>query len=745
MKLFTKEINDKLFKQYPKGNDLENQVVVSKIFNPYGKGRWFLINSDPSDPDYLWAIVEMGGIIEIGSVSRKGLESIRVSAWKFPLERDLSFRPQNAYEIWKGLKQGKFYKRGGKTDDCGCETMENGGQLSDENKEMIENQSVEIMHHAKELEDVVKKTDVVEPWVIAKVERSATDLSDVTHYLDGESKKMADGGILDIAKIRAEYDEHEDNNAHSENVVLLAKYFGSESDLRDAKTILAKHEAIGNLPSYLRDERDALSNKLYKKMVIASQGKMAKGGELYVDLFEERDGMPYQVQEVLERYEDEYGEDITYEALLQMQEDMENVGYTFDYGLDAIPYGLRPIGVEITQLRDYDDDEYANGGMIKWQDVNRGDSALVISENKLGLVIKPYGRKFHLSFPDGSEKTYDASELKFIKDEDEYANGGMMAKGGVIASSTSKEGIEKLIGDYYYSKNISIQKIDNKDEYEVSNSKGKINGVKVVVKKGRYQFVNSDKMDFGGMMAKGGKINLGDVVEVKEPNYGYDDSYYVVDNKAGYDKNGFLISATRKRVGDVFEKEQLRKLYGKGGYMEEGGMAENLDLYIDYNRSKPYEYEKVTNMLTLNALQKNGLIEFKYDTGKDTRRYEKEGDKLHRGAFGMPKYIRPRYIKSAIMPRFSYKNKEYFIGYEKGMNYLEFYVLKKGTDWDRYNKDKMAMGGKVKFADKVKSIKSSLLKRKKVSPSVQKDYGKTYSPREAEESAKRIVGAMKSK
>jgi hypothetical protein len=55
---------------------------------------------------------------------------------------------------------------------------------------------------------------------------------------------------------------------------------------------------------------------------------------------------------------------------------------------------------------------------------------------------------------------------------------------------------------------------------------------------------------------------------------------------------------------------------------------------------------------------------------------------------------------------------------------------------------KMANGGKVKFDDKVKSIKASLLKRKKVSPKVQKDYGKTYSPEEAEESAKRIVGSM---
>jgi hypothetical protein len=55
---------------------------------------------------------------------------------------------------------------------------------------------------------------------------------------------------------------------------------------------------------------------------------------------------------------------------------------------------------------------------------------------------------------------------------------------------------------------------------------------------------------------------------------------------------------------------------------------------------------------------------------------------------------------------------------------------------------KMAMGGETKFKDKVQSIKASLLKRKKVSPSVQKDYGKTYSPKEAEDSAKRIVGSI---
>ena len=53
-----------------------------------------------------------------------------------------------------------------------------------------------------------------------------------------------------------------------------------------------------------------------------------------------------------------------------------------------------------------------------------------------------------------------------------------------------------------------------------------------------------------------------------------------------------------------------------------------------------------------------------------------------------------------------------------------------------------AMGGEVKFEDKVKSVKKSLLERKKVPENLQDEYGKTYSPKEAENAAKRIVGAQ---
>lgn len=118
MKLFTKSIDKKLFAQYPKGGNLEGQKVIAKVFNPYGRGRWYIINSDPDDPDYLWGIVELfEGEPEVGSISRTELENIKVGAFKLPLERDLYFNEVNAMELYRGLKSGKRYEKGGKTDN----------------------------------------------------------------------------------------------------------------------------------------------------------------------------------------------------------------------------------------------------------------------------------------------------------------------------------------------------------------------------------------------------------------------------------------------------------------------------------------------------------------------------------------------------------------------------------------------------------------------------------------------------
>jgi hypothetical protein len=140
----------------------------------------------------------------------------------------------------------------------------------------------------------------------------------------------------------------------------------------------------------------------------------------------------------------------------------------------------------------------------------RGESAnnwiVALFENAAEENGNRYATQF--SYKDIYSISYDRPKYKGVVNGKititELVEGDKMAKGGVIASSETKEGIEKLISDYYYSSKISLKKVDNKDEYEVSNSKGKINGVKVVLKRGRYQFINSDKM------AKGGILKLGD-------------------------------------------------------------------------------------------------------------------------------------------------------------------------------------------------------------------------------------------
>ena len=54
---------------------------------------------------------------------------------------------------------------------------------------------------------------------------------------------------------------------------------------------------------------------------------------------------------------------------------------------------------------------------LKWQDVEVGDAANVTAINKTGVIVKTYGRKFHLKFPNGTTKTFDANELTFVKNE----------------------------------------------------------------------------------------------------------------------------------------------------------------------------------------------------------------------------------------------------------------------------------------------------------------------------------------
>ena len=120
--------------------------------------------------------------------------------------------------------------------------------------------------------------------------------------------------------------------------------------------------------------KDTQTNKYYwdSDYIEARKNKMAKGGGVgeYVDLFEDYENIPENIQAILDRYSEEFGGDggdMDYQDTANMLKEVEAEGYTFGYYLDNEPYGLRPIGVRLNQLKGYEefgDDEYAKGGRL---------------------------------------------------------------------------------------------------------------------------------------------------------------------------------------------------------------------------------------------------------------------------------------------------------------------------------------------------------------------------------------------
>jgi hypothetical protein len=71
-----------------------------------------------------------------------------------------------------------------------------GGSVEQGNIDMVKNQVIQVEHHAKELMETLKSNPQVDAWVVAKMDRATSNLSDITHYLEGEQNSFADGGMM---------------------------------------------------------------------------------------------------------------------------------------------------------------------------------------------------------------------------------------------------------------------------------------------------------------------------------------------------------------------------------------------------------------------------------------------------------------------------------------------------------------------------------------------------------------------
>jgi hypothetical protein len=258
-----------------------------------------------------------------------------------------------------------------------------GGFVSTQNRDMVLSQLKSIHHHEEELRSALKTSPEIEAWVLAKVQRATTDLSDITHYLDGKTEYKKGGGISSF--------DYGDNViiVFNKKVNLVVK-----SKLREETIIFEKNEDIeveiddfkGETIDviFVNDQREkATINKkdIYSlKLVVTENSKYKKpefvtdqrltykpyktGGTtpIIMDLFEDYENIPLKVQKILDKYEESF-EDGDYQGLTKAHNELAKIGYTFEFYLDGQAYGLRPTTVELNQLQGYE--EFAEGGVAQ--------------------------------------------------------------------------------------------------------------------------------------------------------------------------------------------------------------------------------------------------------------------------------------------------------------------------------------------------------------------------------------------
>ena len=99
----------------------------------------------------------------------------------------LSVKPE-----WLSMEDILDYERKMKSNSE--DKFNNGGSIKEQNYDMIKSDNKQIMHHSKELDNVLKTNKTIPAWALALVNQSSENLSNVTHYLDG-AKKFATGGV----------------------------------------------------------------------------------------------------------------------------------------------------------------------------------------------------------------------------------------------------------------------------------------------------------------------------------------------------------------------------------------------------------------------------------------------------------------------------------------------------------------------------------------------------------------------
>jgi len=155
-----------------------------------------------------------------------------------------------------------------------------------------------------------------------------------------EPNKIKEVPIIgDIVQIGNQYARVVDVNDRNITTSKLSK----KEAMRILKNIKNQQisDSVEKEPS-LQEITDSVLEKMKSGNLNIKDGQviMEDGGE--IDLFEQYEKQPKELAEIVERYEERYLDgDMDYQDTNRFLKEVNEIGYTFDYGLDNEPFGLK--------------------------------------------------------------------------------------------------------------------------------------------------------------------------------------------------------------------------------------------------------------------------------------------------------------------------------------------------------------------------------------------------------------------
>lgn len=265
------------------------------------------------------------------------------------------------------------------------------------------------------------------------------------------------------------------------------------------------------LPRNYSGKRDTL------QMIMDNFRKFEDGGEIEgVDLFEDYENIPENVQEILDAYEHGFV-DGDYDSLTKAHEELEKIGYTFDFYLDGQAYDLRKIGQKGKTALAVEEQEKEGKDEYDFKFVGE---KIVKEFEYLNLKIKiaEYRNKYYgisnygeplvdspklYSTPEQAEKKIKETVEDFLSDETEevFGRGDVVEESAVI----NLEGEDKNEQEIYYENihvpmNWALKSDSDLLNYLVVRNKISKKDYFALMKSGNYEI---ERMEMGGEIKTG--------------------------------------------------------------------------------------------------------------------------------------------------------------------------------------------------------------------------------------------------